>query len=365
MARIKIIIADTDAAYVSSLGDFLIASYPRVFEVASFSEREYLEQYLTAQESTGILLITPEMVKPNSANSELMQILLISTPGIAAPGVRQVFKYLKGPELVQHILKIYSECEETITATLSAKKAKVVAVYSPTGGVGKTTLAVGCSLQTAWEGNSIFYLNLENMPSTEMFFDSCAGGGLSTALYYLQEKKKNLNLKIAALKKTDSHSQIHYFTPTDSVLDLWEDLEDALTKLIQLLRDSGSYDYIFVDLSSQFSANNIAVLEASDVVLLISTPEPISQLKVKLLQTELTRYKARSNSCILERIYLVWNKCEPGSNWDTQVLIGGREPLAKIPKVSGLLLPHGELFRLDLNGPFGTALYQVRTSFKS
>lgn len=365
MARIKIIIADTDAAYVSSLGDFLIATYPLVFEVVSFSRREYLERYLLAQESTGILLIIPELVKPDFAHPGLMQILLEATPSTTEPGIRRVFKYLKGPDLVQHILKIYSECEATVITTSSSKKAKVVAIYSPAGGVGKTTLAVGCSLQTAWEGNSVFYLNLEDMPSTEMFFASAAEGGLSTAFYYLQEKKKNLNIKIASLKKTDPHSQIHYFTPTDSVLDLCEDLGAALTTLVQLLSDQGAYDYIFIDLSSQFNPNNIAILEASDVVLLISTPEPICQLKVKLLQTELTRYEARSNSCIQERIYPVLNKCEPGSNWDAKVFIEGREPLAKIPKVSDLLLSQGELLRLDLNGPFGTALYQVRASFKT
>lgn len=367
MARIKMIIADTDAAYLNSLSDFLIASYPQVFEVVTFSKLEYLQSYLSSQENSGVLLITPELVKPDFADPELMQILLSANPGSVETGTKQIFKYLQGPELVQSILKLFSEGEDHMPMTLTAcpKKTKVVAVYSPAGGVGKTTVAVGCSLQTAWEGNSVFYLNLENMPSTELFFATEAEGGLSTVFFYLQERKKNMNLKIEALKKTDPHCQIHYFAPVDSVLDLGEELGEQLTALIQILRNSGVYDYVFIDLSSQINANNLAIMEASDVVLLISTAEPTCQIKVKLWQSELTRWVARSNSSIMERIFPVWNKWEPDSQVAGEVLIGGKESLAKIPRVSDLLLPFENHFRLDLNGPFGTALYQVRESFKT
>jgi len=364
VARIPLIVADSNKDYLDSLCDYLLSECSQTFEVISFSNSVYLEQYLAEQIRSGILLYEPAMLGFSLSENNLIHIRLSVTPILYKTKERQVFKYLSGPLLVQNILQQLSEAEIGNLPVLAAvKKAKVVAVYSPAGGVGKTTVAVGCSLQIAWEGQKVFYLNLEDLSSTGVFFKADSGGALADALYYLKEKK-NPGLKIKALKAIDQQSKIHYFAPNGSDLDLGEEAAEPLRGLINLLKNSGDYDYVVIDLSSQLNTNNLAALEASDTILLVMTPEPNCQEKVKLFITELSRWSARQKSSLPERIYPLWNKWPAGLAGEEYQNSTVKEPLARIPWVDGLLLKQGEHCRLDLNGSFGTALYQVRTRLK-
>lgn len=361
MARIKLIIGDTDEAYTRSLADFLLAAYAQVFEAAIFTKPSLLKEHLLSREKPDILLLTPGFLEEIPAQADCLTVWLTSEPGLDLPDKKQLFKYQRGSRLVQELLRIYSSAENKPAALPSpGKKTKVIAVYSPAGGTGKTAIAVGCSFQSAWEGNRVFYLNLENMPSTKLFFTSEGGEGLSAVFYYLRQRKNIL--KIEALKQTDWQSGIHYFSPADSVMDLWEDLREDLPELIRVLRSSGHYDYLFLDLSSQINANNLAAMEASDAVFLVSTGDPVARLKEELLWSELQRWSARNSSNLPERIYPVWNLWEQaGEDAETCCWYNGR-PRLKIPRVKNLCLLQGDRLSLDLNTPFGSALYRLRSS---
>lgn len=364
MSRIQLIIADKDSEYLSSLRDYLLANYGQTFDVITFSQEEYLQQYL-AEQRGGILLVAPELQMDISQQVNLIQILLTAAPNSTDLKSGQIFKYQRGSELVQEILRQISEREQDFTVISAINKAKVVAAYSPAGGVGKTTVALGCALQTAWEGKRVFYLNLESLPSTGLFFEPMLKEGLATVLFCLQDKKKKPALKIKTLINIDPGSQIHYFSPTESGLELEAELGNNLALLVNLLKSSGDYDFIFLDLASPLNANNMSVLEASDVVLLLSTLEPACRIKVELFIQELKRWAARYNSTIMDRIYPLWNKWEEEAWRETDTLIAGLEPLAKIPFDDKLLLVQNSRYRLDLNGKFGTTLYQMRDSFRN
>lgn len=384
MARIPLIIADEDPDFLHSLSSYLLEDYGQTFDVLTFSQVEYLDDYLTEQARTGILLISPAMLQTETIMQPgLLRILLSNEAGQLEPKSRlgranpecgQIFKYLSGPELVKSIMAILSESENCLSSVLStSKKTSITAIYSPAGGVGKTTIALGCALQTAWEGKKVFYLNLEGSPSTGLFFEEVQGEGLATVLYYLQAKKENASLKIKALINTDLGSQIDYFAPTESGLELDEEGINALPELFNFLRNSCDYDLIYVDLGNEINTNFFRALDICDFILLINTPDPVCRLKVELFGAELKRWAARQKSTIIERVYSLWNKWEEVTPQEKELELNslnrpnsfiGQELPVKIPLVQDLLLVQGNRYRLDLNGKFGTALYQVRANLQ-
>lgn len=366
MSRIKLVIADEDTSYLHGLGNYLADFHAHIFEVAVFSRPECLKEYLAGQQGAGLVLITPELAQEELRLKDMTEIRLVSAAGDLESNSMQVFKYQRGPELVRKILQLYSECDNSpVPLASSSRKTRVTAVYSAAGGTGKTTLAAACSMQAAWEGKRVFYLNMENQPSTRLLFPSGVEEGLPAALYFLKDKKKSAPLRIETLKKTDPYCQIQYFSPSGNGLDLWEDMSEHLRALLEILSNPGVYDQIFIDLSSQLNPNSLALLEASEQIILVSTPDPVCQIKNEDCLGELERWAVRHNSPILERICPVLNKWEPELSQKDFQTIGGREYLGKIPWVPDLLLPQGNRYRIDLNSSFGTALYKLRTNMKA
>ncbi|QGS68934.1 AAA family ATPase [Oceanobacillus sp. 143] len=71
------------------------------------------------------------------------------------------------------MLAIYYDRNQTAGKYLArSKQTKVLSVYSPVGGAGKTTIAVNLSKQLALNNAKVFYLNLELINTTSLYFSS-------------------------------------------------------------------------------------------------------------------------------------------------------------------------------------------------
>ena len=90
---------------------------------------------------------------------------------------------------------------------------------------------------------------------------------------------------------------IHYLPPPDSVLEMEEMLPEEIKCLLYYIRCTGYYNIVFADLSSELNSRNIAVMEESDEIILIHTPNYISKSKIigfvrKLSVTKKKRVKS-------------------------------------------------------------------------
>jgi cellulose biosynthesis protein BcsQ len=352
------------------LVDYLISFQAAKFSVNSFTEERYLLEYLQKCEKTpDIVLASEDFYDKVRQNYQGLIIILVGgkTANISV-ACKTINKYQYGDRLVADIVKIYSE-EGAVNSSLSVqplntKKTRIIGIYSPVGGVGKTTIAVGASIQSAWEGKNIFYLNLENMSSTPLYFTGEQNENLSQVLYFLKNKGKSLSLQIEGAKCVDPQYNINYFQPPDSILDFNEDVSEELTILLRELKGSNQYHRIFVDMSSEINRNNLAVLRACDDIILVAQQNMASTVKIKYMLNELQLIRARENWDIMDKFKLVINKYALGSAIDVdQITFDGQENLLKIPFVEGLTLIQGEVYRLDLNSSFGKAMHELLLNF--
>jgi len=93
----------------------------------------------------------------------------------------------------------------------------VVAIYSPIGGSGKTTVAVNSAVHCAKKGLEVFYLNLENFQSTPLYFNCKKERNLSELLRCLKQGR-NVAAKIRQIKQKDADYGVHYFVPPEMSL---------------------------------------------------------------------------------------------------------------------------------------------------
>lgn len=388
MLKLSLVIADEDKAYIESIVRFLMDKHAHKFQVNSFTNWDHLLQFLSKnREKVDIILITPEFYEKSKFKSLEFDdlkfdpiesiglktdvsehgkpiLIFLSNTEVASVSrsrsvdidVNNIYKYQHGDRLVSNIMHIYEKHHENIEFTLKkSNKTKLISVYSPMGGAGKTTIAVNACINCARDGMRVFYINLETISSTFCFFEpdyetkSC--DNFSNIIFAIKERDKNLSAKIEGIKFTDTVYDIHYMPPPDSALEMEELLPEEIKCLLHHVRSTGYYDIVFVDLSSTLSLRNIAVMEESDEIILIYTPDYVSKFKVKSFYKEIELYQKRKGLNLLNKITFVVNKYDKNmlqeieNDIDEVCSITGISQYVKIPVNNQLTYNHGIFLR--------------------
>ncbi|MDD4503921.1 MAG: hypothetical protein PHS15_03725, partial [Clostridiaceae bacterium] len=210
MAKLNLAIADFDEIYVRGLSDYINSNHSSDFMVSCFTRIDSFIRYLEQQPPAEVLIISPDFYDISVGYPHIKLKVLLSTGALSReyPGFQIISKYSTGEKLLGEVVHLYSEFNPfEMRLPTCSKKAELIGVYSPGGGTGKTTIAAALSMQCTELGIQSFYLNLESIQSTGVFFNSNSKRNLSYIFYYLKEKSRNLSFKMDGIKNTEDGVQ--------------------------------------------------------------------------------------------------------------------------------------------------------------
>jgi MinD-like ATPase involved in chromosome partitioning or flagellar assembly len=310
--RLTLIIADWEKEYVDALAHYILEKFSGNYLIHSFTNETSLADHLTEENAIyDILLINSSFNKDCLPLKSTGVVIYFSEEMVNKRKSESnfVYKYQHGDQIIDNIMRIYSE-KSSINKHMhnNSKKTKLVAVYSPAGGVGKSTLALNASIQCARNSMEVFYLNLENSNTTECLFSNIPKPGISNIIYYLKEKAENISAKIEEIKYLEPDYNIHLLAPADNILDLEELLPDELEYLLCELKETENYDVIFIDMPSIFNKKTLAVFDVCDDILLIYTQQQNSIAKIKIVIQELNLCCEKFGSDYMGKVVPVINK---------------------------------------------------------
>jgi cellulose biosynthesis protein BcsQ len=365
--KINLIIADADESYLQGVTAYITEKQSSKFNVHSFSDKNHLEGFLSQNKKNDILLISPELFSDSFTEKGITLVAILSTGRLSREFLSYeiVNKYQLGDSLVSNILNLFSDKSTDIIVHSGETNTRVISVFSPIGGSGKTTIAYGSALKLAESGLKVFYLNFENIPSTPAFFETGSEFNLSHVFYYLKAKSKNLSLKIDGIRLEDAYSGIHYFNPPERLTDINDTKPEEYSMLINELKAMNCYDVIIIDTSPFLDKKNISILSDSDEILFIVTPEITSYTRTQQTIKELEFIYSSQKIDILSKSVPVLNKTYSGCVADIENMkIGQKEISIWIPKVSQLITTQSGRAFLNLNSIFGEALGAITSRFK-
>jgi pilus assembly protein CpaE len=150
------------------------------------------------------------------------------------------------------------------------RQGKVVVVFSPRGGAGKTTIAVNLAVSLA-----------QDHPDEVALVDLSLTFGHCALLLNLVPKASLASASVDALSRMDREGMNYYSVTHGSTVrvisgSLKPEEGEAVTgdhvkEALDLLKRLNNY--VVVDASSNFSEANIAALESADKIILLATPE--------------------------------------------------------------------------------------------
>lgn len=166
-------------------------------------------------------------------------------------------------EFFESVNKLLSEFNET----KKINNCKIISVFSNKGGIGKTSLATNLALELSKitkENIALIDLNFQ-MGDITTFLDLKPSFNISYMLENLDKINETFLLStLERYKKTSLYvlADPPYFKQADNIQPR------QITKLFNTLKET--FSYIIVDAEASFEGKNIAALDNSDLVLLVS-----------------------------------------------------------------------------------------------
>ena len=276
--KIQLHIAASDCDYTDHLSNILAEYHADVFDVSVCSAPEHLHEHLAARKFD-VALFDVSAIENADLQSVHLPLLLWSDEEVIPllPGeIKTVRKYQRISSMVSSVLELCAK-EQTNVRGLESKKAQITAVWSPVGGVGKTTVALAYASNRVACGKQVLYLDLESFSSVHAYFGE-AGRSISAVFELLETGEGNIKMLIRSIMKQDSESEISYFCRPEN----FDDMNILTIENIAVLVEAcgGLTDELVIDMSCVCDERTRKVLELADRILLVTDPAQTAQIKL-------------------------------------------------------------------------------------
>ena len=293
--RIKLLIATADISYAEHLSDTLSEKHAQNFEVRVCTSADRLHDLLAADKFDSALLES-DFLNSIPLSAIRLPLLLVDEFGFAAAnqeGLKRINKYQRISSLAGKIMEYFAEVSVGMSG-LGETRARITAVWSPSGGTGKTTVALSYAANRVSAGKQAVYLNLESFSSTPVYFQE-TGASISKLFEKLES---NAQMFQKAIKQLDPGTGIAYFCGPENYDDVNVLSDEDIEHLLKVC--AGDTDELIVDLSSQCDRRTQKILGLADTVLLICDLSVTSQAKLKQFISQHSVFgKIRGNAVLI------------------------------------------------------------------
>lgn len=295
--NISIAIVDKNREYLDRLVEVL-QEY-RELTVSMFTSAERLEQMLQTKK-IDIVLYDPDVsdTKINLTGCG-MGICLYSDEAQNTSlytDAKKVLKYQRVSMLYKEILKLYAE-EANISFDLgNSHKTRLLAVYSPIGGSGKTTISLAMASKLASYGKNVLYLNMEQLNSS-----SCLNPFVEEGLISLVEavnENQNFELSMKGIMKKGLNGVL-YIEGFERIVDYNIVAKDEAYKVLDNIRKSNVCDVVIVDMNSYIDDIGKTVFELADDIVVIEKPGDFPNWKMNMFAQQALTLEYKNKMCLV------------------------------------------------------------------
>ncbi|MEI6438045.1 MAG: ATPase, T2SS/T4P/T4SS family [Candidatus Omnitrophota bacterium] len=216
--------------------------------------------------------------------------------------------------------------------------ARIITVFSNKGGVGKTFTCVNTATALVMAGHKVLLVDFDFQSGQDMarMLNLAPKQSVVDALPELERSPDASVVKNFVARHS---SGIDFIPAVSSVRQAGQITADGTKKFFRKITDQ--YDYVIVDVGKSFSDVLLSVLDVSNLILLIATPDILAVYQVKWGIEVL-----QSQHFPLKMVKMVLNRSEStgGVAWQEVKAALGLDIIARIPsdgKVVGVALNRG------------------------
>lgn len=269
MAKPRIIIADTDANYVIPLQLKFVEDFFEKVDLEIITEKEYFEELFSTPQRADILIISEELYDQTIQRHNVSHIFLMTEQYEEEQtmdlNVNCIFKYTSIKEIFNEII---GKSAEALNVSVDTKKeTQIILVYSASGGVGKTTVAMGLSACLTQNYKKVLYVNAGYLQSFQYMLENKSP--ISATDVYGKFNMSNNNV-YADIKHVIRKEIYSYFPPFKAALMSVGIKYGMFEKLALSAKDSCDYDFIVIDADVSFDEDKVKLMSIADRVIVVT-----------------------------------------------------------------------------------------------
>ena len=300
MSKLNLVFFDCDKEYVEAISNLFNRKYYKYFKISSISNYDQFNELVAAAQKIDILVVNESYIN-KIRNMKFVKTILYLTEDRKSQNIDEgiIYKYQSGQSIFNSIKRIYKQTNKNFDFDDEYDEAYLINVFSPVGGIGKTSVALSLVDKMISYGKKVLYMNLEETSSMGVFFEIDNNKkNISDLLYNIDSSEENIkNIVISMINKSDKG--IWYINPHNSILDLEEVSNTDFIKAINYLKRYCECDYIVIDLGSVLNSIYGTLINISDKTLVLMQQNNIAIEKVSLFLKQVDNK---------DKIRLIFNK---------------------------------------------------------
>lgn len=277
MNNMDIIIADQDQDYLTPLELQLVEMVSEESVINIISSKDYFDDFFSVPQKAEILLINENLFNENINKHDIENVYILTEDNTKEifNGYKCIYKYTNIKEIFELIgekSKIFDV--DSINEQLENK---LIVVYSPIGGSGKTFLSVAMSTVLKEYNKKILYINTESLQNfSNILFDETT---FVTKGFEKSLKEKDFNI-LNKLNENISNTYFEYLKPLGQAMSFSNISLDNYIYLIDKIKEKKLYDYIIVDTSVELDKDKCNLVNKADKIVVVGKQDKYSSVKM-------------------------------------------------------------------------------------
>lgn len=163
---------------------------------------------------------------------------------------------------------------------LNKKPLKVIAVYSPIGGCGKSLVTLGIGRKLRKLDQSVLLVGCDEMQSISGFLDA---EEYADPLLAEMMRQPGADIYWNILQNVEYEEDVRYLLPFAEPLSALGLGPDEMENLVRTIKEKQDFDYVILDLGSALNTTTRKLLCLADSIVLLTEPNAVSVKKMKKL----------------------------------------------------------------------------------
>lgn len=316
----KIAFLHEDTPYIRELTTYMVCSNNLYFQIHEFhTTNDYIEQMASAESNLtkefDVVLLSEKIIQEERSFAKtcligkitcivLTEVFVLqeNIDFIAENDLYRAVKYQSIEVLSKYILSIIQKTKKWLMTQPIQEVMKVIGVYSPSGGVGKTTVSIAMADIFNKLGKKTIYMPLSGMEvnvgmrnkDTSVTGNSVSNDGKRLTDWIYGLKSQAVGYKVGTSKlltciQTRGSERADYMAPVEVFEELDEMDQDILKESINLLKESAGYETIIFDIESRMTRRTLAYLGLCDEIWLLSDGSEMAIEKERIWRRQVER----------------------------------------------------------------------------
>ncbi len=250
----EVLIGGIYEGYICAFVDYLMNSNENQLNIRVIDREKDLKEAIES-EVYDLLIFDAffyETLNPDIIKGEEDRVIILTEPVTPSHPLVEMslMKYQSMRSIEKILLSKLAESDTRELVHAKQKDTTVMAVYSPYGGLGVSSIAQVTAMVEAEKGKKVLYLSLDRYHKESLYFQGEVHFNFSDLLVRLLSSKSWM-MGIQQMVTVDTVTGIHYFEGANHEEDLCDISSELVVDLLSCLRERSVYEAVVIDLGQR------------------------------------------------------------------------------------------------------------------